>query len=241
MSNTLKKKEYEMKYRHYKNRYPSKKLGFSLIEMAIVLMVLGLLTGLTLKGYTLLENAKLRSLEHQINQYRGAYFQFMEKYNALPGDFRMASLVIDPSLPNGDGDGEISGEGLDAYSDAGKFWLHLAASGLIGDVGTPEGDTLGFSRGAPAGAFQGGITVETNPDGLKGRWFIMGRLNGKRATGGMLTPQQALQIMQKNDSVNPYHGRIRARDGDHYANECVRDGALYLKGEKPACVLYFQI
>ncbi len=230
-----------MKYRHYRKQYPSKKLGFSLIEMAIVLMVLGLLTSLTLKGYGLLENAKLRSLEHQINQYRGAYFQFIEKYNALPGDFGMASSLIDPDLPNGDGDGEITGDGLDPSRDAGKFWRHLSASGLIENVGKPEGETLGSSKGVPSAVFQGCVTIESDPDDLKGLWFIVGKPNSKRTTGGLLTPQQALQILQKNDSPDPYHGRIQARDGQNHSGECIRDGAFYLKGDKPACVLYFQV
>jgi len=219
----------------------SKKLGFSLIEMAIVLMILGLLTGLSLKGYDVLESAKLRNLEHQVSQYKYACLQFMEKYGSWPGDFKGASFFIDPHLPNGNGSGEIEGEGLDPHNDAGKFWLHLAADGLIGDVGHPQEGVLTFGKGAPSTSFQGGITVETNPDPiLKGLWFIVGRPNGVRGTNGMLTPRQALQVMQKNDSSDPYQGRIQARDGINYPQGCVQNGQLYLKGDKPACVLYFQ-
>lgn len=224
-----------------RKRYSSKKLGFSLIEMAIVLMVLGLLTSLTLKGYDLLENAKLHSLVNQINQYRYAYLQFVEKYNALPGDFGFASLFINSDLPNGNNNGNLEGDGLDASMDAGKFWIHLAADGLIGDVGKSDGDILAFGKGAPTTSFHGGITIETNPDDLKGLWFIVGKPNHKRGTNGMLTPHQALQIMQKNDSPDPYYGRIQARNGANYPDECIRNGQLNVRGGRPSCILYFQV
>ena len=61
--------------------------GFTLIELAIVLVVIGLLLGGILKGQELIESARARNLISQMDSIKAAFFTFQDKYRALPGDY----------------------------------------------------------------------------------------------------------------------------------------------------------
>ncbi|MBL0942664.1 MAG: prepilin-type N-terminal cleavage/methylation domain-containing protein, partial [Alphaproteobacteria bacterium] len=144
----------------HKNKLHSDKnhqTGFSLIEMAVVLIVIGLIIGGILKGQELIEAAKLRAVITQLNEYRLAVSTFMERYDGLPGDFNQAKAYIKDSLIDGNHNGSIEGDGLVADSEAGQFWQHLAAADLIAQPGAQEGQVLGFGKGVPAAHIGGGI------------------------------------------------------------------------------------
>ena len=70
--------------------------GFTLVEIAIVLVIIGLLLGGILKGQELIKNAKVRNVADQQNAIKAAYFAFQDRYRALPGDFTLGSQ----SIPN---------------------------------------------------------------------------------------------------------------------------------------------
>lgn len=62
------------------------KAGFTLIELAIVLVIIGLIVGGVLTGRTLINNAEIRAQINQIEKLRLVTNSFKLKYNALPGD-----------------------------------------------------------------------------------------------------------------------------------------------------------
>jgi len=120
--------------------------GFSLVELSIVLVILGLLTGGILTGQNLIRAAELRSVTTQFAAYQTAVLTFRDKYMALPGDMRNATLfwgamtncgAANPSgtgtqTCNGDGNGFISNAGAAGQtSEAFGFWQHLSNAGLI--------------------------------------------------------------------------------------------------------------
>ncbi len=121
------------------------KRGFSLIELSIVLVILGLLVGGILAGRSLIRASELRSVTTEFNRYNTAFLAFRDKYFALPGDFANATSIwgTDPggcpgtsatttgpgsATCNGNGDGMING--LTA-NDLYRSWQHLADAGLI--------------------------------------------------------------------------------------------------------------
>lgn len=227
----------------HKQIQQKKQAGFSLIELAVVLIIMGLLIGGILKGRELIESARLKRAVAQLNEYRLAATTFMDKYDALPGDFSKAHDLIHPSLRNGNGNTIIEGAGLAPGSEALAFWSHLAGAGLIGRPGPLAAQNQGdFGGGAPESSLGGGFTIEHNPHGLSGLWFIMGTKNGDHGDGALLTPDQAMSLDKKMDNGYPTSGKVRAFDGSNVSpHACVTERGTYnVDNKEPACALFFQ-
>lgn len=125
------------------------KHGFSLVELSIVLVILGLLTGGILGGRELIRAAELRAVAQEAERYTTAVYTFRTKYLGIPGDLKNATQFWgaepasncpgDESTPstteatcNGNGDGQISWHGAAGFGgESHRFWQHLANAGLI--------------------------------------------------------------------------------------------------------------
>ncbi len=82
--------------------------GFTLVEIAIVLVIIGLLLGGVMKGQTLIQQAKVKNVMNQVDGYRAAIMGFYDRYGMLPGDEN------NPNIPafdtnNGNFSGQIQG------------------------------------------------------------------------------------------------------------------------------------
>lgn len=116
----------------------SKRSGFSLVELSIVLVVLGLLVGGVLSGQSLIRAAELRSISTEYGKFNTARLSFRDKYFALPGDMSNAyqfwgaacgaNATTSSTGCNGDGDGIIE---TIAPSENVKAWEHMVRAGLI--------------------------------------------------------------------------------------------------------------
>src|SRR5688572_20861837 len=104
--------------------------GFTLIEIAIVLVIIGLLLGGVLKGQELITAARVRNLISNQDGVKAAYFGFLDRFRALPGDYSAAVTNIPNCVvgtcPNGDGDGQI-----EAAQESIASWSHLSKAGFI--------------------------------------------------------------------------------------------------------------
>src|SRR5688572_1656622 len=83
--------------------------GFTLIEIAIVLVIIGLLLGGVLKGQELITAARVRNLISNQDGVKAAYFGFLDRFRALPGDYSQANPNIAGVLvaANGNNNGRI--------------------------------------------------------------------------------------------------------------------------------------
>jgi prepilin-type N-terminal cleavage/methylation domain-containing protein len=126
-----------------------KQSGFTLIEIAIVLVIIGLLLGGILQGQSLINSARVRNLISQIDGVKAAFYGFQDRYGALPGDFTLASTQIPGSTANGNGDGQIEGAG-GAVNESILVWDHLSHAGFISGTYTYN-------------ATQSSATTPTNP------------------------------------------------------------------------------
>lgn len=221
--------------------------GYNLVELAIVLVVIGLIAGGTLKGLELVDNAKVKSVATQLNDIRLAATLFSDRYGALPGDYDQATTTIDGSLKNGDGSGVLTGRGLDFAAHgqghkAASFWTHLAAAKMISDPGQPINGKMGFGTGAPKARMGGGITIEHNPCATcMGHWFIVGRENGTRGDKPLFTPKQARLLNQSLDNGDPASGAVRVQEGAGVpVGQCVQNGQYNLDVSKPTCIVMVQ-
>ena len=107
--------------------------GFTLVEIAIVLVIIGLLLGGILKGQELVQNARVRNLADQQNAVAAAYFAFQDRYRALPGDYPAANtnipnVVVAPTCPS---PGCVQGDSHITLNERVFAWHHLTNAGFI--------------------------------------------------------------------------------------------------------------
>lgn len=143
--------------------------GFSLVELSIVLVILGLLVGGVLSGQALIRAAELRSITTDFNRYASAVQAFRDKYFALPGDMTNATSFwgivggtgsdatckstasTSAATCNGDGDGNIEST-TTGSTEILRAWQHLSNAGLI------EGTYSGISSDGT----HWGVAIGTN-------------------------------------------------------------------------------
>ncbi len=217
--------------------------GFTLVEIAIVLVIVGLLIGGVLKGQEMITNAKLKRLESDNAGIAAAMFSYQDRYLQLPGDDDGALARFDAYTAagaDGDGDGGIGGgddwstatedvsawdETIDAQ-ETQKFFAHLRAAGLISGVATDS------SR--PTNAYGGRIGVQNTALGIAGTVTVFGTIEGpiakileNRLDDGK--PNEGrVQAVETNDSLNGTAAGTAATAATNYADNLSYDMAFRL-------------
>ncbi|MDM8568835.1 prepilin-type N-terminal cleavage/methylation domain-containing protein [Thiotrichales bacterium HSG1] len=178
----------------------SNQRGFTLVEIAIVMVIIGLLLGGVLKGQEIVKNARIKNLENDFTGITAAIFSYQDRYRALPGDDDKIKTQARFGITGGDNDGNIEGDALapTATDESGYFWAHLRSSGLV--EGEPGDSTL------PGNAFGGGLTgvsskIVTTPSIAEGKTYI----------GFSKIPNDIAAILESRaDDEDPTKGSIRA-------------------------------
>ncbi len=237
--------------------------GFTLVELAIVMIIIGLLIGGVLKGQELIGNAQIASTVSQIKGLDAAVSTFDDKFNALPGDIPNAENRI-PNCTAGNscvaGGGTQGNRRVDNVPDAAQtnealaFFVQLSKADLITGItpsrGNVFGGTLpsadvnggyhvGYSRATASGDF---ANIETFSDVRAGHYLILTGIPQAAITSAsvMLTPNQAQRIDTKIDDGDGDDGSIRAyHDGN--ANTCSNNGVYVEANTAQTCGLYIRI
>jgi len=105
--------------------------GFTLIEIAIVLVIIGLLLGGVLKGQELITGARVRNLISQQDGIKASFFGFQDRYRGLPGDYAAANINIAGVTITGDGNGRIEAPNTAGTHEEILVWNHLTAAGFL--------------------------------------------------------------------------------------------------------------
>jgi len=142
---------------------PSHQAGFTLIELVIVLVIIGLILGAVLKGQQMVENGKIKNIINDLQGISVAYHAYHDRYQAIPGDDAQAAAHFTGGIA-GDGDGMIAG--LFAATDApgigaesNNFWQHLRLSGfLTGSGSNPANHSLNGVLGVQGAVVTYGMT-----------------------------------------------------------------------------------
>lgn len=157
--------------------------GFTLVEIAIVLVIVGLLIGGVLKGREMITNAKIKRIENDFAGVSAAIYAYQDRYGVLPGDDPSAASRFPgtwAASDNGNGNGNISGgwASTNNASESRKIWKHLRGAGLIaGPV-----DNTAASYQQPSNAFGGLVGVDLNVYNLSGHNIVFGEIPGDIAS-----------------------------------------------------------
>lgn len=103
--------------------------GITLVELAVVLVVLALMAGGVLAGNEMRHAAKTRGMIGQMEALRAAHFGFVDRYRALPGDFARATREIPGATVEGNGDGLVRTVGT--VNEPMAAWEHLSRAGFL--------------------------------------------------------------------------------------------------------------
>ncbi len=227
--------------------------GFSLVELSIVLVILGLLTGGILTGQSLIRAAELRSVITEFQRFQVATHTFREKYFAMPGDMRNATAFwtsaggdgtnatcvnaqsnASNATCNGNGDGRVGTAGT-LYSERFTAWKHLANAGLV--EGNYSGKTTGASGtwavtagvNVPASKNQNGIYDLYFAPCAASELFLAAKCDITHITHFIAypTPEETWSMDQKLDDGSPVYGRFNVHRPSSVAfpNNCASSDA----------------
>jgi len=210
--------------------------GFTLVELAIVMIIIGLLIGGILKGQELIANARIASAATKVKAIDAALNTFRDSYGSLPGDLAAPNTRL-PGCTNrcnnaGNGNNQIGGAPDAANAAASEntvAWAQLAVADLLGGIrdtaatevvtgGTthPNAEVPGqFYIGYAAGL--AGLGLETTTLATRAGHYLAvyngaGAVAQAVAAAGVLslTPNQANRIDQKIDDGQPNTGSTLA-------------------------------
>ena len=142
-----------------------KQNGFTLIEIAIVLVIIGLLLGGVLKGQELITAARVRNLAAQLDGVKIAYLGFQDRYRALPGDYPVAAANANIPGPagnptNGCAAANCSNGKIDdaVENESILAWHQLARAGFI--IGSYDGvGAAPTATNTPTNPFSGYLQI----------------------------------------------------------------------------------
>ncbi|MFH2135673.1 MAG: type II secretion system protein [Pseudomonadota bacterium] len=180
-----------------------KQSGFTLLEIAITMAIIGILVTLTIKGRELVESSRAKGLASDFRGIQTALYGYQDRFHALPGDDRYASEHLKGSLmpiSNGNGNLRIDGKLNSALSESYYLWQHIRLAGFLQGAIDPAatgyvpisgatGGTLGVAdiSSAPISGMNGAyIICSDNISGRLVKQLDMMMDDGNTATGSML-------------------------------------------------------
>jgi prepilin-type N-terminal cleavage/methylation domain-containing protein len=193
--------------------------GFTLVEIAIVLVIIGLLLGGVLKGQELITQAKIKNVANDLNGLSAAIYGYQDRYKRFPGDDDgAAARWTSPLAVKGDGNGQVGNSAVKAILDCSsatstencEFWQHLRLAGFIG------GDAS--TKLSPQNAVGGVLQVQNGALGFSGLVMCSTNLPGKIANA----------IDAQFDDGKPDTGQVRGTNVPTALDAKLADKSAYV-------------
>lgn len=222
--------------------------AFTLVELAIVLIIIGLITGGVVGAQSLIRGAQIQSIAVDLNKYKTALNAYQLEYDAYPGDHSEAydywgtNCDSSESFCNGDGDGVIGHQGL-TVDETVMFWKHLELAEIIDQGFIIDSTNITPGVSCPLMDYvsikDGEICLMPYPF----RYGHEGSLRSRGLNGDVAEwPKNTAIIDSKIDDGMPYTGIMKA-----HGNGCFAGSPLeYVKSRDAStptynCVWYFHL
>jgi prepilin-type N-terminal cleavage/methylation domain-containing protein len=183
--------------------------GFTLVEIAIVLVIIGLLLGGILKGQEMITQAKIKNVIADVTGVSAAMYGYQDRYRALPGDDKGATRWAGVVAP-GNGNGVIEGTygSANPADESRMFWDQLRRAGFVGGSGTENpfnavSGKMGVQTGDGSSATPPGVL------GIGGAQFFTGLI----LCSANLPDKIAISVDSQMDDGVGNAGSVRALKG----------------------------
>ena len=236
----------------------SPRAGFSLVELAVVLVIVGFIVGGILRGMELVTSARLNSIQTDANKIRTAVNTFRNKFLALPGDMRDIALLdqtaLDSPPTGGNGDGYIrcsDGDPGDCRlggqgDEAVQFWVHLGTADILPTDANALNENGITADTAFETSFGGVFTVKhgidtdnfLDTDRPNELLMMVGTANDLSSQANdkpILQSRDALELDRKVDDGHATSGQILG--GSSRGETCRDDGTASGYAQEGTCAL----
>lgn len=223
-----------------------KEFAFTLVELAIVLIIIGFVIAGISGGISLVQSAKLNAVISEVREKQTAVLNFRSRFNALPGDFNGAFAIWGTTC----GDSSIGGTNSCSGNSSGiidsfvsnlnngpvedlKFWQHLSLAGMLsgsfsGQIVTGRRQVININVPGTAYSSAGGYWPRSFPGGGHYNYpstinaFEFGSFNsGGTYANSIIMPMEAYSIDQKIDDGVPNTGKVATIRGANFTGQNV--------------------
>ncbi|MGB7815271.1 MAG: prepilin-type N-terminal cleavage/methylation domain-containing protein [Methylotenera sp.] len=185
----------------------NKQTGFTLIELAIVLVIIGLLLGGVLRGQELINSARVKNITRDFQNVQVYIYGYQDRFRAVPGDDNNAvghvGAADNASTGGPLGNGQIGGawDSATPTDESYRFWQQVRLAGLA-----PGSTALGTPEFEPRNASGGRIGIQSIGAGFA----EINNMQGAYAVcSGLILGRDALQLDTTLDDGNTATGNVR--------------------------------